>query len=132
MHNIATSTALLRHIRKANEFVQWLRTDGERLVASAHLLGGAKWARRALAIVNAARAGQDLIGRINALASLHKLLHLEFASSVESFEGWCFAQVQPDDPRADVARLCAEALDRGLRAINALRAAGYRQVGGLV
>lgn len=35
--------------------------------------------------------------------------------------------IHPDDPRADEARICAEALERGITAISVLVAAGVDQ-----
>ncbi|MTJ04795.1 MAG: hypothetical protein FH759_08910 [Sediminimonas qiaohouensis] len=130
MQHSQTIDALLRHINRAQVFLRWLRGEGESLVASAQLLGGSHWARRASTVVHAARAGHDLSAHRGALRSLRRLLHLEFVRDLETPEAARFAALHPDDPRADQARLCAEALDRGVRALEALRLAGISGVEG--
>lgn len=117
---------LLRHLNRASEFLRWLQEDGDHLIASANLLGGPNWAWRAQSLVKAAREGRDLSTRRVALADLHRLLHLDLAKDLESPEALRFARLHPDDPRADVARRCAEAMSRGVRAFEALRFAGIR------
>lgn len=124
MKHIPDIRALLRHMNKASEFMRWLRAEGDSLVASAELLGGRKWAARARAVVEAAKAGNDLAARIGELHELNRLLSLEFTTDIKSIEARRFAAVHPDDPRADIARRCAEALGRGVRALEALRLAG--------
>jgi hypothetical protein len=124
MKHIPDIRALLRHMKKASDFMRWLRADGDSLVASADLLGGRKWATRARAVVDAAKAGNDLAARRGELHALNRLLRLEFTSDVKSVEARRFAAVHPDDPRACGARHCAEALGRGVRALEALRLAG--------
>jgi hypothetical protein len=116
--------ALLRHMNKASDFMRWLRAEGDSLVASAELLGGCKWAARARAVVEAAKAGNDLAARCGELHELNRLLRLEFTTDINSVEFRRFAAVHPDDPRACGARHCAEALGRGVRAFEALRLAG--------
>jgi len=122
--------ALLRHIRTADEFLRWLREEGDLLIASADLLGGPSWSLRAKAVVHSARCGRDISSYRRSLAALRKLLNLEFVSYLESPEAARFAALNPDDPRADQARLCAEVLARSLRAIEALRLAGVPCVRG--
>lgn len=126
MKHIPEIRALLRHMHTTSEFLRWLREEGDSLVASADLLGGPNWARRARSVVKAAREGRDLSERRVALADLNRLLHLDLVQDVESPEGLRFARLHPDDPRADVARRCAEAISRGVRALEALRLAGIR------
>jgi len=117
---------LLRHINRASEFLRWLQEDGDHLIASAYLLGGPNWARRARSVVKAAREGRDLSQRKGAVADLHRLLHLDLVQYVEGPEALRFTRLHPDDPSADVARRCAEAMRRGVRALEALRLAGTR------
>jgi len=117
---------LLRHINRASEFLRWLQEDGDHLIASADLLGGPNWARRARSVVKAAREGRDLSVRREALKGLHHLLHLDLVQDLKSQEALRFTRLHPDDPRADVARRCAEAMSRGVRALEALRRAGTR------
>jgi hypothetical protein len=111
-------------MNKASEFIRWLRAEGDSLVASADLLGGRKWAARARAVVEAAKAGNDLAARHAEIHELNRLLRLEFTTDIKSREARRFAAVHPDDPRAHEARHCAQALGRGLRALEALRLAG--------
>ncbi len=124
MKHSPTIDALLRHIEQAQPFRRFLKEEGGLLLASAELLGDSPWARPARALVQAARAGRDLSARRSTLALLHRLLHLDFTQELGSEEATCFAALYPGDPEADLVRRCAEALDRGLRAIEALRLAG--------
>lgn len=128
MKHIPDLRALLRHINKTSDFIRWLRLEGDSLVGSAELLGGRQWAARARAIVSVAQNGEDLAVRRGELCALHRLLCLELTTVVTSAEARRFAAIHPDDPRADVARQCEEALGRGLRALEALRLAGIVSV----
>ncbi|QFT94006.1 hypothetical protein FIU86_14245 [Roseovarius sp. THAF9] len=120
MKHIPDIRALLRHMNKASEFIRWLRAEGDRLVASADLLGGRKWAARARSVVEAAKTGNDLAARRGEILALCRLLHLELTNYISSVEARRFAAVHPDDPPACDARHCAEALGRGLRALEAV------------
>ena len=124
MKQIPDIRALLRHMNNASEFIRWLRVEGDSLVASADLLGGRKWATRARALVEAAKTGNDLAARRGELHELNRLLRLKFTTDINSVEFRRFAAVHPDNPRADTARRCAEALGRGVRALEALHLAG--------
>lgn len=115
---------LLRTLQKTSQFFNWLRQDGEALIAAASLLGGPKWARLATSVVANARAGHDIAARRGDLDNLRRLLHLEFTDRLDCIEARRFLAIHPDDPRADQARRCAEALDHGVRALEALRLAG--------
>jgi hypothetical protein len=116
--------ALLRNLNKTSFFLGWLRKEGDSLIAAAMLLGGSSWANRARAVVANARDGHDIAARRQDLDALRRLLHLELVDDIDSAEARRFAAIHPDDPRADQARLCAETLDRGMRALEALRLAG--------
>lgn len=74
---------LLRHINRASEFLRWLQEDGDHLIASADLLGGPNWARRARSVVKAAREGRDLSARREALKGLHHFLHLDLVQDLK-------------------------------------------------
>ena len=63
------------------------------------------------------------------LEALRRLLNLELTDDVTSLEALFFAAVHPDDPRADDARICAEALQRGVVALEALGRADVRRTG---
>ncbi|MFC2970181.1 hypothetical protein [Acidimangrovimonas pyrenivorans] len=120
--------ALLRNLNKTSLFLGWLRKEGDSLIAAATLLGGHKWSKRAHIVVACARAGHDITARRQELDALRRLLNLELVDDIESEEAARFTAIHPDDPRADEARLCAEALDRGIRALEALRLAGLSNV----
>lgn len=117
-------TALLRHLTNARDFCRWLEKDGDMLIAAAELLGGPDWAERARVIVAVARNGGPITARVRAIKALSRLLHGRHADGLDGFGAWPFTWLHPDDPRATNAMLCAEALDRGLRAMEALRLAG--------
>lgn len=114
--------ALLRYADDLDWFAAWLRDHGDRLIAAAALLGGPVWARRARKAVDAMERGARLGELHKDLAALDKLLHLEFVDDLESPEARWFLAVHPDDPRADDARLCAEAMARGVRAMQVISA----------
>lgn len=120
--------ALLRNLQKTGDFLAWLRREGESLVSAAAILGGVSWADRAQALVTSARSGHDVAARRGELVALRRLLSLELTTDLCSEEALRFSRIHPDDPRADAARACAEALDRGVRALEALRLAGLANV----
>jgi len=126
MRHISEARALLR---TADEFRAWIK-EGEGLVAAADLLGGADWSARATAVVEAVRAGSGPAEHLVELRAFRRLLSLELADHPGSPEAAQFAAVHPDDSRADAARRCAEALERGLEAVAALKGAAvpYRAV----
>ena len=115
------SVLSLRNARIADAFTAWLREDGDRLVEAAELLGGPEWAARARDVLSDVVAGALPADRLAELRALRRLLRLELVDDLASAEAAFFAAVDPDDPRADAARLCAEALDRGVAALVALR-----------
>ncbi|EAQ04581.1 hypothetical protein OG2516_01526 [Oceanicola granulosus HTCC2516] len=119
--NDMRATLLAAEIRR--QFIAWLKADGDRLVAAADLLGGAPWAAKAQSAIDAL-ADQSKPEEIeDDLIALHRLLMLDFTDDLDSPEAICFIGLHPDDPRADDARLCAEALERGLKALRACAAA---------
>lgn len=121
MKDFLNNNALFRHMIIASEFHRWLQEEGESLISSAELLGGPIWAESASIVVEAARTGEDLASERHRLFGLHRLLHLDFVNDLDSDEAARFFQIHPDDPRADEARICAEALDKGMRSLQALR-----------
>jgi len=129
MKHSTNINALIRHMNRASDFLRWLQDEGDALIAAASLLGGESWQKRARAVVVTARKGGNIAARRNALAALHRLLHGGYASLLEGQDAWLFSTLHPDDPRATSAMLCAEALDRGLRALEALRLAGITNFG---
>lgn len=123
MKDFLNNNALFRHMIIASEFQRWLQEEGEKLISSAELLGGPNWAESAAIVVEAAQAGEDLASERHRIFLLHRLLHLDFVNDLDSDESARFFEIHPDDPRADEARICAEALDQGLRSLQALREA---------
>jgi len=121
--------SLLRNTEIACAFRRWLREDGDTLVAAAELLGGPKWARHASAVVTCARNGGDLQTRRRQLARLARLLRLELVDDLSQPEAARFAVLHPDDPRAINALICADAVSRGRRALEALWLAGLPGLG---
>ena len=118
----ALDAALLGQVTSAQDFRRWLEDEGDNLIAAVRLLGGPEWAERAARVVGAARDGGPLTASRNTIKALSELLNGSHACDMESFEAWPFTSLHPDDPRATNAMRCADALDSGLRAINALRA----------
>jgi len=117
-------TALLRHVTIARDFFRWLEEEGDALIAAADLLGGPDWSHRARAVVAVARNGGPITARVHAIKALRKLLHGDHADSLDGCDAVVFTSLHPDDPRATNAMRCAEALDHGLRAMEALRLSG--------
>ncbi len=120
--------ALFRHVSRAEDFVSWLRDEGDALVRAADLLGGHLWAKKAKEIVLTARKGGNVAARRKTLIALRRLLQGDHARFLERHEAWRFACIHPDDPEATCAMLCSEALDRGIRAFEALRLAGITNI----
>jgi hypothetical protein len=102
------------------------RRGGDQLVQVADLFGGPRWSRHAAAVATAIADGEDPSGHLSELWALRSLLRLEGADALGSLEAALFASIDPDDPRADGARLCAEAVARGVAALQALARAGIR------
>lgn len=111
--------ALLRHAKIADAFATWLRDNGEDLIDAVDLVGGRRWVTRATQLVTSAQQG-DLVNRLTELRAIHRLLYLDFASRSGSCEEARLAAIHPDHPRADNARICAEAIAHGMQAIAAL------------
>ena len=126
--NIQTKEAriLLRCAQLAAAFEAWLRDEGSSLIAAADLLGGPTWKARAENIVTVIANGGSSIDVFNELKLLCRLLQLEYLDDPFSEESIRFAMVHPDDARADEARICAEALERGVNALGEISRAGFQ------
>lgn len=111
--------AALQAAELRQEFINWLRADADKLVSAARLLGGDRWENRATYVTDALAYGAEPEELRVELAGLHRLLTLEFTDDLDAPEAHYFLMVHPDDPRADEAQLCAEALDRGLEVMRA-------------
>lgn len=130
MQALIEARTIAGHARIAAAFAAWLRGEGgEELVDSAELLGGPGWSRRARAIVSAITAGSPPADHLPELKALLCLLQLKHADRLVSLEAVLFAAVHPDDPRADTARISAEALARGIASLEALDRVGTRMIG---
>lgn len=126
-----TSTDMRTALQAANtrrEFADWLLADAERLASAARLLGGDPWERRAARVVEAIANTAEPEEVEADLRALHRLLTLELTDDLNSPEAALFFGVHPDDPRADDARICAEALERGLGALATVKAVAIREV----
>ncbi|CTQ33925.1 hypothetical protein [Jannaschia rubra] len=120
--------ATLRAAATRRAFADWLRADSDRLISAAELLGGDGWEGRAAEVAAAMADGAEPEDVEADLVALHRLLTLECMNDIESAEAVRFLAVHPDDPRADDARLCAEALERGLDALRELAAMAVQEV----
>ncbi|MEI4234823.1 hypothetical protein [Roseovarius sp. D22-M7] len=125
--NIQTNQAriLLRCAQLAAAFEAWLREEGDSLIAAADLLGGSTWKTRADNVVTAITHGASAIEVLDDLKLLRRLLELEYLDDPFCEEANRFAMVHPDDARADEARICAEALETGIKALGAIARAGF-------
>lgn len=113
-------------IRRA--FADWLRADADKLVSAAQILGGDRWEDRATAVAEAMAGGAEPEEVRADLVALRRLLTLECTDEIDSLEAVRFLPVDPDDPRADDAQLCAEALEWGLGAMDQLATMTVREV----
>lgn len=122
-HDLKAVRATLHAAHTLNAFVDWLRAEGSRLLDSVELLGGESWKIHADSVLAAVEGGTQVIELKKELSDLFRLLSLEFTDNLDSDEAALFIVVHPDDPRADDARCCMEALERGINAIEQLTAA---------
>lgn len=122
--------SLFRNMTRADELVTWLREEGDALISAADLLGGQAWAKKAQDIVATARIGGNVASRRKTLIAIRRLLQGDYASCLDRDEAWRFAALNPDSPEATRAMLCADALGRGIRALEALHLAGVNNVSG--
>lgn len=111
------TTNLLHAAKALQQFMDWLVNAGDDLLDAADLLGGRKWLAAALRIIHAAENNEDLLRFLPELRQLNRLLSLELADNLNSEEARRFLRVHPDNPRANNARICAEAVDKGIRAL---------------
>jgi hypothetical protein len=125
-----TTNALFRQISQFDDFVKWLRDEGDALINAADLLGGQAWAKKAGDIVVTARIGGNVASRRKTLIAIRRLLQGDYASFLGRDEASRFAALHPDDPEATRAMLCADALGRGIRALEALHLAGITSISG--
>jgi len=123
-----TINALFRHMSRADAFVAWLKNEGDVLVSAADILGGEPWAAKARDIVETAGRGGNVASRRKTLIALRGLLRGEHGCFLDTDEARRFAALHPDDHEATRAMLCADALGRGIRALEALHLAGVTSV----
>ena len=127
MQIIIEARTMAGHARTAAAFAGWLRDGGgAALVQAAELLGGPAWSGRAAAVATAIDEGDDPSEHMAGLRALRRLLWLDRADTPGSIEAALLAAIHPDDPRANEARICAEAIARGVVALEALARAGVR------
>lgn len=122
--------ALFRQATKADDFLEWLRDEGDSLISAADLLGGETWAAKATDIVKTAKKGGNIAARRKTLIALRRLLQGDYARFLDRDEAGPFASLHLDDPEATRAMLCADALGRGIRALEALHLAGVTSISG--
>lgn len=116
---------LLRCAQLAAAFEAWLREQGDSLIAAADLLGGPAWKARAADVVAAIADGAPAIDVLGELKQLRRLLTLECVDDPFCEEAIRFSMVHPDDERADEARICAEALETGVKALGEIARADF-------
>lgn len=128
MNHDTTMRAALQATELRQDFIDWLRSDADKLVSAALLLGGQCWEDRAISVIDAIDFGVEPEEVDADLADLHRLLTLEYVDHLNGEEAQYFIAVHPDDPRADDARLCAESLERGLKVLRAHAATLIKEV----
>lgn len=112
--HVNTAEAVISQVHRA---LVGLDGHGDDLVDAADLLGGPHWAATAARLIAAVKDGTDPAELLPTLRKLNRLLSLHYAEDLFSEEARRFMQIHPDDPRADNARICAEAVEGGLRAL---------------
>lgn len=117
MHHSAHPARVLKALRTAECFRTWLEQSAENLTDAADLLGGQKWVHVAQELIIAAQTTPDLTTILPRLRKFRRLLTLEFVNNLESEEAARFFTIDPDHPRADNARICADAFDIGIRSL---------------
>ena len=110
-----------------DEFSLWLADNPEELEDATRLLGGATWSALTYRVTMAVRSGAGLATVLPELRRLAKLLTLQCADDLGSDEARRFMSVHPDDPRADNARRCAEAVQRCIMALERIKAVPSRR-----
>lgn len=108
-------------------FAEWLRADAARLISAADFLGGEEWKGRANSACEAIARGAEPEEVQADLTALHRLLTLKLGGEIDCLEAGHSLAVQSDDPRVDDAQLCAEAIERGLRAMRLYAAATAKE-----
>lgn len=126
-HDIHSNRSLMQTACVAASFHDWLCTEGEELIDAAELLGGDPWRGRAEDLVQAVVDGEPVGDLHDEIAALHDLLTLDPMDDPFCCEALRFMEIDPDDPRATGAMLCAEALERGLNALDRLSAVQVRE-----
>ena len=124
MRHFKAQNTLLQKLNIADAFAKWLRENCGQVVAAARLLGGDAFVPRANSIITLLGEKRDFLKGFGELRALRRLLNLDFMDYLDSSKPMLFTAVYPDDPRSDAPRLCAEALDRGVRAIDELVRSG--------
>ena len=120
MHYPALSHQITAAARDADAFTAWL-ASGDELIDAATLLGGHKWRTVAQRVVTHAQDRAVIERALPELRRLGRLLMLDHVDDLGSDEAALFMDIHPDDPRADNARICAEALQRGIAALELAR-----------
>ena len=120
------ATLLAANLRR--NFAEWLRADAARLISAADFLGGEEWEGRANSVCEAIVGGAEPEEVQADLTALHRLLTLEIGGEFDGLEACHPLAVHSDDPLADDAQLCAEAIERGLRAMRLYAAATAKEV----
>jgi hypothetical protein len=120
MHYSALPHQITAAARDADAFTAWL-ASGDELIDAATLLGGHKWRTVAQRVVAHAQNRAVIERALPELRRLGRLLMLDHVDDLGSDEAALFMDIHPDDPRADNARICAEALQRGIAALELAR-----------
>ena len=120
MHYSALPHQITAAARDADAFTAWL-ASGDELIDAATLLGGHKWRTVAQRVVTHAQDRAVIERALPELRRLGRLLMLDHVDDLGSDEAALFMDIHPDDPRADNARICAEALQRGIAALELAR-----------
>jgi hypothetical protein len=134
MHHQDITSGEIWAARVAAAFKGWLRDHGEILIATAGTLGGAEAAKLARSIATSLVQGEDALDHFDELHTLRDLIAKYGGGSLPAVyrEGDLVVECDPDAPHAVDAQICANALDRAIEALQALKTAKIRRerVGG--
>ncbi|WP_111432063.1 hypothetical protein [Rhodobacteraceae bacterium DSL-40] len=135
MHHHDITPGEIQAARVAAAFKGWLRNHGEILIATADALGGAEAAKLARSVATSVAQGADALDHFDELRPLRDLIANYVGGSQPAVyrEGDLIVECDPNAPHVVGAQICANALDRAIEALQALKTAKIRRVpaGGL-
>ncbi|WP_424934460.1 hypothetical protein [Amaricoccus macauensis] len=131
MHHRDNTPCEIQAERVAAAFEDWLREDGEKLIATVDTLGGTEDAAIARSVVASVAQGADALDHLVELRRLRDLIADYVGGSLPAVyrEGDRIVECDQDAPHVLDAQICANALNRGIEALQVLKGAMIRRDG---